>query len=55
MDSPKIDGVSQVPYSQHFIFFVTYAWAQARGLDYNARPEWFASYEHSNLLGTRKL
>jgi hypothetical protein len=39
-----------VPYSQQFIFFVTYVWVQkARALDYT-RPEWFASYKQSSLL-----
>jgi hypothetical protein len=38
------------PYSQHFIFFLTYEYfQQARVLDYT-RPEKLTSDKHSNLL-----
>ncbi len=42
---------NQVPYSQHFIFLVTYVWAQkARASEYT-RPEQFGTYKHSSLMG----
>ncbi len=40
------------PYSQNFIFFITYEWAQqARALDYTM-PERLANDKHSSLFGT---
>ncbi len=42
---------NHVPYSQHIIFLVTYAWAQqVRALEY-FRLDWFVSLKHSSLLG----
>ncbi len=41
----------QGPYSQHFIFFATYKWAQKAWVLNNTRLEKLASNKHSSLLG----
>jgi len=41
----------QGPYSQHFIFFVTYESAQYARLQLNTRAERLVSDKNSNLLG----
>ncbi len=40
-----------VPYSQHFIFFVAYVWAQLVGGFDKTQPERLANDKHSSLLG----
>jgi hypothetical protein len=40
----------QGPYSQHFVFFVTYKWTQQVIGLHNTKPERLASYKHSSLL-----
>jgi hypothetical protein len=37
-------------YSQHFIFFVTYKWAQLASVLNNFRMEWLATDKRPNLL-----
>jgi hypothetical protein len=39
-----------VPYSQHFIFFVTYEWAQQARVFHYIKLERLAKDEHSSLL-----
>ncbi len=40
-----------VPYSQHFIFFVTYESDQSAKLFHSTKLERLTSAKHSNLLG----
>jgi hypothetical protein len=40
-----------VPYSQHFIFFATYKWAQKAGVFVPAKPFWPFVNQCPSLLG----
>jgi hypothetical protein len=46
---------TQEPYSQHFIFFLTYEWAQEAGVLRNFRLERLAGDKPSSLLGHFKV
>ncbi len=43
------------PYSQHFIFFVTYEWAQLAMSLHSNRMERLANDKHSSFLGVIKV
>jgi hypothetical protein len=44
--------MSQVSYSQHFNFFITYKWVHKGILLHYTKVERLARNEHSSLLGT---